>query len=90
MPNLTNAKKALRQSIVRGERNSDTRAKIEYMRRNIRKLLEDKKADEAKKLMPDFYQALDKAVTKNVMKANTVARVKGRTMKAIVKMGAAK
>lgn len=83
MPNLKNAKKALRQSIVRAERNTAVREHIEYMRRSFRKLLESKKFDEAQKLMNELTQALDKAVTKKVMKLNTVSRIKSRAMKKI-------
>ena len=80
MPNLKNAKKALRQNKVRAERNAEAKAKIAFLRRSFRKLVEDKKLDEAKKLMSDLYQILDKAAGKKLMKPNTVARVKSRTM----------
>lgn len=80
MPNLKNAKKALRQSIVRAERNTKVRENIAFMRREFRKLLTDKKLDEAKALIKNLTQALDKAVGKNVMKANTASRVKSRAM----------
>ncbi len=80
MPNLKNAKKALRQSIVAAKKNADARAKISFMRRSFRKLLEDKKIEEAQKLMRDLTQILDKAVSKKLMKKNTVARVKSRAM----------
>ncbi len=80
MPNLKNAKKALRQSIVRAERNTKVRENIAFMRREFRKMLTDKKLDEAKALIKTLTQALDKAVGKNVMKANTASRVKSRAM----------
>lgn len=80
MPNLQNAKKALRQSIVRAERNKKVREGIEYMRRSFRKLLADNKLDEAKKLINNLTQALDKAVGKNLIKKNAAARVKSRAM----------
>lgn len=83
MPNLKNAKKALRQSIVRAERNDAVREHIDYMRRSFRKLLEAKKFDDAQKLMRDLTQALDKAVTKKVLKLNTVSRIKSRAAKKI-------
>jgi len=80
MPNLQNAKKALRQSIVRAGRNKQMREGIDYMRRNFRKLLAANKLDEAKKLVSDLGQALDKAVGKNLIKKNAAARVKSRAM----------
>ncbi len=85
MPILKNAEKALRKSKVRGARNSDAKAKIAYTRRTLRKLVEAKKFDEATKLMTDLGQMLDKAVTQNLMKRNTVDRVKSRTMLALNK-----
>lgn len=83
MPNLKNAKKALRQSIVRAERNDAVREHIDYMRRSFRKLLEAKKFEDAQKLMSELTQALDKAVTKKVLKLNTVSRIKSRAAKKI-------
>lgn len=80
MPNLQNAKKALRQSVVRAERNTAIREHISYVRRSFRKLLEAKKFDDAQKLMRDLTKSLDKAVTKKVMKLNTVSRIKSRAM----------
>lgn len=81
MPNLKNAQKALRQSVKRTARNTNVRENIAYMRRSFRKLLEAKKLDDAQKLMRDLGQALDKAATKKVLKANTAARIKSRAMK---------
>jgi small subunit ribosomal protein S20 len=80
MPNLQNAKKALRQSIVRAGRNKQMRERIDFMRRSFRKLLAENKLDDAKKLVSDLTQALDKAVGKNLIKKNTAARVKSRAM----------
>ncbi len=80
MPNLQNAKKALRQSIVRAGRNKQMREGIDYMRRSFRKLLAENKLDEAKKLVSELAQALDKAVGKNLIKKNAAARVKSRAM----------
>lgn len=80
MPNLQNAKKALRQSLVRASRNKKMREGIDYMRRSFRKLLAENKLDEAKKLVNNLTQALDKAVGKNLIKKNTAARVKSRAM----------
>lgn len=87
MPNLDNAKKALRQSLVRAERNAKTKATISYLRRSFRKLLEDKQIAEATKVFHDLGKALDKAVGKNVLKLNNAARVKSR---AALKLNASK
>jgi ribosomal protein S20 len=85
MPILKNAEKALRKSIVRGERNADKKAKIAFMRRNFRKLIEGKKFDEASAVLRDLAQTLDKAVTQNLMKRNTVDRIKSRATLGLAK-----
>ena len=80
MPILPNAKKALRQSVVRAKRNTATRENLDYLRRKFRKLLEAKQVDEAKKLVSELTKELDKAVTKKVIKKNTAARIKSRSL----------
>ena len=90
MPNLRNAKKALKQSEVRRVRNANVKGHIDTMRRSFRKLLEAGKIEDAQKLVRELDQAMDKAVTKHVFKANTAARVKSRTMIALNKAAVAK
>lgn len=90
MPNLSNAKKALAQSKVRAARNANVKGHIDSMRRAFRKLLASGNIEEAQKLVRELDQAMDKSVTKNVVKANTAARVKSRTMIALNKAIAAK
>lgn len=85
MPNLKNAKKALKQSLVRTERNKIVSANIDSMRRNFRKLLEAGKIDDATKLVRDLGKALDKAVTKKVVKLNAASRIKSRAMATLKK-----
>lgn len=81
MPNLKNAKKALRQSVKRGAQNKMVKDNLAFMRRSFRKLLESQKLEDAQKLMRDLGQALDKAAGKNLMKANTASRIKSRAAK---------
>ncbi len=90
MPNLSNAKKALAQSKVRAARNANVKGRIDSMRRSFRKLLDTGNIEEAQKLVRELDQAMDKSVTKHVVKANTAARVKSRTMIALNKAIAAK
>ena len=85
MPNLRNAKKALEQSKVRAVRNANVKGHIDSLRRGFRKLLEAGKFEDAKVLINELNKAMDKSVTKHVLKANTAARVKSRTMKALNK-----
>jgi ribosomal protein S20 len=90
MPNLSNAKKALAQSKVRAARNANVKGRIDSLRRSFRKLIDSGNIEEAQKLVRELDQAMDKSVTKHVVKANTAARVKSRTMVALNKAIAAK
>ncbi|PIX62358.1 30S ribosomal protein S20 [Candidatus Uhrbacteria bacterium CG_4_9_14_0_2_um_filter_41_50] len=85
MPQLAHAKKALRQSIKRFEANKIVRAEIDSMRRHFRKLLEAKNIDEAKAIIPELQQKLDKAVVKNIYKQNKSARIISRMSAALAK-----
>lgn len=87
MPNLANAKKALRQSETRAARNKVVKDEIASLRRHFKTALKEKKADEAKKLALSIGQKMDKAVSKRVLKMNTAARLKSRMMLAVNKMG---
>ena len=88
MPNLANAKKALRQSEKRAARNKLVKEEISSLRRHFKVALKNKNAEEAQKLAKDLQKKLDKAVTKNVFKKNTVSRLKSRMAGAIQKIGA--
>lgn len=83
MPNLSNAKKALRQSVARGAKNTILREEISSMRRQFRKLLEEKNVKAAEEMMPSIQKKLDKSVVKNIFKKNKVARIKSRLVKMI-------
>lgn len=78
MPQLENAKKALRQSIKRAAHRLPFKKEIHSTRRRFRKLIEAGKLDEAKAMMPKMDKMLDKAVTKQIFKLNKSARVKSR------------
>lgn len=78
MPNLANAKKALRQSDKRAARNKIVIEEFYSMRRRFRRMIEKGQLEEAKKMIPVFDKKLDKAVTKNVFKKNKAARMKSR------------
>ncbi len=78
MPNLANAKKALRQNVARAKRREPIKDEIHSSRRSFRKALETGKVDEAKAMMPKLDKMLDKAVTKKIFKKNKSARIKSR------------
>ena len=83
MPQLANAKKALRQSLKRAERRLPIKEEIHSTRRHFRKLIEAGKLDEAKAMIPKMDKMLDKAVTKKIFKKNKTARIKARLAKMI-------
>lgn len=76
MPNLPNAKKALRQNKKRETQNRIYKDKIKTLTRQINDLVKAGSLDEARKLVPNFYKAVDKATKKNILKKNTTSRRK--------------
>ncbi len=81
MPITKSAKKALRQSIRRKARNLVYKKKIKNLIKKIGVLAQEKKIEEAKKLLPQVYKILDKAAKVNVIKKNTASRKKSRLTK---------
>ncbi|MDO8600243.1 MAG: 30S ribosomal protein S20 [bacterium] len=81
MPITQSAAKALRQSKKRRVQNLTRKEAFKDALKKIKKLLSEKKADEAKKLIPIAYKALDKAAKTNAIKKNTASRKKARLMK---------
>lgn len=77
------AKKAFRQSERRRKHNAFNKSKIKNLEKRIEKLLTEKKTAEAKKLLPEIYQALDKAAKRNVIKKNKASRRKSRISKSL-------
>ena len=83
MPNSVSAKKRLRQSLDRRERNRMLRSKL---RGQLRKLRTTIAAGDATATGAEFIvtvKKLDQAAAKNVIHANTAARLKSRLSKAI-------
>ena len=83
MPITKSAKKALKQSKKRRTLNL---RRFYAMRENIKKikrLATENKKEEAEKLLPQTYKAIDKAAKKNIIKKNTASRKKSRIAKLI-------
>jgi len=78
MPIKKSAKKALRQSKKRRRLNLARMNKMKQLIKKIRKLCLENKKEEAKKLLPEVYQAIDKAAKRGVIKKNTAARKKSK------------
>ncbi len=83
MPQLKNAEKALRQNKKNEARNKNYKNRIKKLTRNFNDLLKDNKHEEAKKLLPTLYKAIDKAAKKNIIHKNNAARKKSRLAKSL-------
>jgi small subunit ribosomal protein S20 len=81
----SSAKKALRVSVRKGVFNLRRKKNIQDPVRQIKKLVSTGKIDEAVKLVPDAYQAFDKAVKSKTIKKNNASRKKSRLMALINK-----
>ena len=81
MPITNSAKKALRGSLVKKSANDRNKKAVKETIKNIEKLVKEKKKDEAKKLLPVAYSAIDKATKKGIFKKNNASRKKARLSK---------
>lgn len=86
MPNTRSAKKALRQNKKRRIRNLQRLKTMRRLIKQIRRFALEGKKEEAEKLLPQAYKAIDKSARVNVIKKNTAARKKSRLMKLISKI----
>jgi len=85
MPIKNAAKKTLRQSFRRQRINDHYERTIKSLIKEARALVAQKKAKEAKNLLPDIYQILDKAAKVGTIKKNNASRRKSRITKLISK-----
>lgn len=79
------AKKALKQSKRRNIRNVEKKDALKKLIKEARFLISEKKFDEAQKLLPAVYKALDKTAKVGVIKKNTADRKKSRIARALNK-----
>jgi len=86
MPITKSAKKALRQNRRRRLFNLRRIKKMKDLVKQIQKLIKDNKKEQAVKLLPETYKAIDKAAKRGVIKKNTASRKKSRLTKAIGKI----
>ncbi|MEK7552474.1 MAG: 30S ribosomal protein S20 [Patescibacteria group bacterium] len=85
MPIIKSAKKALRGSLRKRVFNLRRAKDLNEVLKNVKKLVSENKLDEAKKMVPEAYKAIDKAFKRGVIKGNTAARKKSRLMLALNK-----
>ena len=77
MPITESAKKALRQSIARRQKNLRKKEAIKDIIKKVKKLVDQGKTEEAKNLLSQAYKTIDKA-TKSFLHKRTAARKKSR------------
>ncbi len=83
MPRTRSAKKAMRQSKARNQRNTAQRSQL---RTAIKKVRKATTAAEAKAALADAIQLVDRAGRKRLIHPNTAARQKSRLTKAAAKL----
>lgn len=81
MPNIKSAKKRMRQNVIRRLRNRSRRSEMRSEMKRFRKLVDEKKFDEARKELSKVYEVVDRTSQKGVIHANTAARYKSRLTK---------
>ncbi|OGZ71024.1 MAG: 30S ribosomal protein S20 [Candidatus Staskawiczbacteria bacterium RIFCSPHIGHO2_12_FULL_38_11] len=83
---IKSAKKAIRQNKTRRARNLIYINKMKSLIKEAKTLALQKKAKEAKEILPKVYEILDKAAKVGVIKKNTASRKKSRIAKLIEKI----
>ncbi len=78
MPNTEGAKKRLRQSLVRRDRNRAVKSALRTALRKFREAVAAKNIDEAQVRRLATAKALDKAATKGIIHRNKASRLKSR------------
>ena len=89
MPIIKSAKKNIRKSARNRVFNLRRGREATSMVKEIRSLVAEGKADEAKALMPKAQKALDKAAKKGTIKKNNASRKKSR-LSALIKKASTK
>jgi len=83
MPITKSAKKALRQSERRRERNTQKKDAYRELVKKLEKAVAAGKTDEARAVLPALYKAVDKAAKTHVIAKNKAARLKSRAAKLV-------
>ena len=89
MPIKRSAYKELRKAKLRHFKNISTKTELKTLAKKFQKLVETKKADEAKKKISSLISKIDRAASKGIIKANTASRKISRLMKRLSKLSKA-
>ena len=85
MPVTKSARKEARKNIRRRAANREGREALKKAVKQYRKLIAQKKFDEAGAFLPQVQKALDKGAKANLIKKNTASRLKSRLAHAIAR-----
>ena len=85
MPNTASAKKRLRQSFVRRERNRSIKSAVRTQMKKIREALKAGEIEKAEAEYQDAAKGLDRAGARNILHPNTTSRYKSRLQRMIKK-----
>lgn len=83
MAKTRSAKKAQRVALRQRVFNTRRKKAVKDSVKEISKLIAEKNADAAAKILPALYKALDKAAKSGTIKKNTAARMKSRITKRV-------
>jgi small subunit ribosomal protein S20 len=86
MPNIQSAKKRLKQSIVRRERNRSTKKSIRTECKKVVEAVKSGNVDQAEKELCTAAKLLDQSAAKHVIHRNAAARVKSRLSSRVKKL----
>tara|TARA_B100001750_G_C14907931_1_gene303126 strand:- start:79 stop:342 length:264 start_codon:yes stop_codon:yes gene_type:complete len=86
MANIQSAKKRAKQTIVRTERNAARKSRAKTFVRKLEAAISAGQQEPALKALRDAQSELMKAVTKGVLKLNTVSRRISRFSQAVKKL----
>ena len=89
MANTVSALKRVRMTERKTAINRMRRSRLRHQIRTMRRLLEHKDAEGAKKLIPETFSMVDRAAKWGVIKKNTARRYKSRLAKRINALPAA-
>jgi len=78
MPITKSAKKALKGSLKKKVFNNRWKREMSTVVKDIKKLVAEKKTEEARRLLPKAYKIIDKTTKRGVIKKNTASRKKSR------------
>ena len=83
MPNMKNAKKAVRQNPKKNELNNNFKASMRTAMKNVEKAVESNDKEKASANLKVAIKRIDKAASKGIVEKNFVARNKSRLTKKV-------